>query len=453
MPSRRGCLVVVPLVGGVILLLIAIALIIFLGLRNAFNQEEANPGIPLEVVKLTPTVAPTIQVSPLPVPSCETIIGSDDVQVSVSMPVSLTLGGGAIPILPIVLDAEGWTYPADYAGAATWACGTVVNYVLGMEPTPENEARLTALRPGDEIQVHLSNGATLLFRFAERREVEPHQTQVFDQMRPRLTLIMEQDGGPWQVATADYVSETEPGQPPVETLVQPGQPVRVGDIQLTVFNGHTEQGDGLPAGTMYYLVEFSVENVGTSPLDTAAFSMQLQDNVGSVYLLSPEASATGEHGPLGDSLPPGETAQGSAGYLVPETLPGPTLVWTFTPQPGSESRVSVSIPYEETVPEPTTAGKAEVTLNEDGTFLDSDGDVLIIAGEVRNVGGESLTVNLADLSLTSSAGMSALRSAAPPLPWTLEPGQAQLFELQYETPEASTVLLSLLGYSFEIRGL
>jgi len=437
----------------VLLLLLAIALIVFLGLRNALDRKEANPGIPLEVVKLTPTAIPTIQVSPLPVPSCETIISSDDVQVSVSLPVSLTIGGEALPILPVVLDAAGWTYPTEYSGAAAWICGTVVNYVLGIEPTPENEARLNRLRPGDEIKVHLSNGATFLFRFAERRETEPHQTQVFDQVRPRLTLIMEQNSGTWQVATADYVSETEPVQPPAGVLVQPGQPVRVGDAQITVLRGHAERATGLPAGTMYYMVEFGVENVGTGPLDPAAFSMQLQDNVGIVYLLSPEGSAAGEHGPLSGPLQPGETAQTTAGYLVPETLPGPALVWTFIPQPGSESRVSVSIPYEATMPEPSAAGKAEVALDADGTFLDSSGAILIIAGQVRNVGGESLTVNLADISLTSSAGMSALRSAAPPLPWTIEPGQTQVFELQYEKPGASTVLLSLLGYSFEIRGL
>jgi hypothetical protein len=79
--------------------------------------------------------------------------------------------------------------------------------------------------------------------------------------------------------------------------------------------------------------------------------------------------------------------------------------------------------------------------------------VLIIEGEVQNIGGEPLTVELSDVSLTSSAGMSDLRMAAPLLPWTIQPGQTQVIELQYPKPDAPAALLTLLGYSFEIQGL
>jgi len=262
---------------------------------------------------------------------------------------------------------------------------------------------------------------------------------------------LEKEDGAWQVATADYVAETEPVQPPLGVLTQPGQPVRVGDAQVTVIRGHAERGgpDLLP-GTMYYLVEFSIENVGSAPLDGGAFAMQLQDDLGNWYLLSPVASAAGEHGPPGGGITPGTIVQGTAGYLVPETLAGPTLIWTFSPQPGSELRANVNIPYE-AEGGGGSSGQAEVSITD--VFLDSDGDVLIIEGEVQNLGAGSLTVELGDISLTSSAGMSGLRSAAPPLPWTIEPGQTQVIELQYERPGASTVLLTLLGFSFEIQGL
>jgi hypothetical protein len=455
--SPRGCLVAVPLIGGVLLILVAIALIIFLGLRQVLFKPagEANAGMPLEVVKLTPAVVPTVPVATLPPPpqSCETIISSGDVQVAVSLPISITVSGEPFPVVAIVPEEDGWAYPAGYPGAAAWVCGTVVNYVVGLEPTPENEALLVGLRPGDEIKMHLSNGTTLFFRFVERGEAQANDGRVFAQMRPRLTLILENEDGSWQVATADYVSETEAVQSPSGALAQLGQPVRVGDAQVTVARGHVERsGADLLPGTMYYLVEFSVANVGASPLDTAAFHMQLQDDVGSVYLLSSEASASGEYGPLGGEIAPGATAQGTAGYLVPETLVGPTLLWTFTPQPGSELRANVSIPYEPGS-EPAALGQAEVTIDGDSTFLGSGGSVLVIGGTVRNAGEAPLTVELSDISLTSSAGMSAMRSAAPPLPWTIQPGEAQVIELQYEKPDAATALLTLMGFSFEIRGL
>jgi len=451
-PSRRSCLVVAPIVGGALLLLVAVALVAFLGLRHMWSGDEGDgegvsPSMPLEVVKLTPTAF----ASPLSPPGCETIINSGDVQIAVSLPASLTVGAAVFPIVPTVPQREGWTYPSGYPGSAAWVCGTVVNYVVGLEPTPENEALLAGLRAGDEINMHLSNGVALLFRFDERREAAPNEAGVFEQTRPRLTLIVETEGGTWQVATADYISETEPIQPPSGTLAQPGQPVRVGDAQVTVAKGYAVRDEpGLLPGTMYYLVEFSVQNAGEIPLNTGAFTMQLQDGMGNRYLLSSVASAAGEHGPLGGEIEPGATVEGTAGYLVPETLAGPTLIWTFSPRPDSDLRASVSIPYaaEEGA---AVGGQAEVVITD--AFLSSAGDVLIIEGEVRNSGSGPLTVELSDISLTSSAGMSELRMAAPPLPWTIQPDQAQVIELQYEKPAASTVLLTLLGYSFEIQGL
>jgi hypothetical protein len=444
---RQGWLLLVIGVGAVLIGLVALALVVLLGLRGVLSRGEANPGMPLEVVKLTPAYS----TSPLLPPSCETIISSGDVQVAVSIPISLTVGSRPFPIVAVVPQEGGWTYPPGQSGLATWMCGTVVNYVVGLEPTPQNEALLAGLRPGDEIKMRLSSGAVLFFRFVEQREVMASEAGIFEQVRPRLTLIVEREAGSWQVATSDYVAESEPVQPPVGALVQPGQPVRVGDVQVTVTRGYVERsGPDLLPETMYYLVEFSIENMGSVPLDGTVFNMQLRDRVGNGYLLSPAASASGEHGPLGGEIAPGVSAQGTAGYLVPQTLAGPTLIWTFSPRPGSQLRASVGIPYDPGLG-PAPAGHAEVSITD--AFLSSDGDVLFIEGEVRNTGRELLTVELGDISLTSSAGMSDLRVAAPPLPWTVQPGQTQVIELQYTKPAASAALLGLLGYSFEIQGL
>ncbi len=58
-----------------------------------------------------------------------------------------------------------------------------------------------------------------------------------------------------------------------------------------------------------------------------------------------------------------------------------------------------------------------------------------------------------DIILSSSAGMGELIMAAPPLPWTIEPGQTRVIEIQFESPDAASVLLTMLGHSFEISGL
>ena len=441
---------VLAIIGGALLVLGIIILIVLLGLRQA-SPRQATPTI-TPVTDDTPTPT-TISTSPLPTPSCETIISSGDVEVAVSFPVSLTLGDESFPVTPIVRGGEGSLYPGGQSSVATWLCGTVVNYVIGIEPTPENEAALTSLRLGDNIKLQLANGATLSFRFTERKEATFDDPEVLRQQQPRLSLILEKEDT-WQVAIADYIAEEEPIEEPASgALAQPGQPTQAGDVQVTVKRGHAERSDELSPGSMYYLVEFSVENTGTEPLGSSNFSMKLQDGNGNVYLLSPRASQAGEYGPLNGDIAPGTVVTGTAGYLVPDPITGPTLTWIFSPSPSSDMQATVGIPHEggEGGEEKPASERVEVSLID--AFLNNEGDTLIIEGEVRNTGDVPVTIEAKDISLSSSAGIGNLRMAAPPLPWEIQPDQLQVIELQYERPEASAVMLELLGYSFEIEGL
>jgi hypothetical protein len=447
LPVRRQ-IVAVAIVGFGIILMVSLGLFIFLGLRSLLREGSATPT-PADM-----TVSdPTTPASPLPDPSCETIVSSGDVEVAVPLPVSVTVGGQAFPVAPTGASEQGWRYPPDQTDAAAWACGTVINYVLSLEPTAENRTLLSNLRSGDEIKLRLSNGVGLSFRFTKREEVPAGDQSVFSQQRPRLTLIVEQESGNWQIATADYATETESVEAPAGDLAQVGQPVNVGDAQVTVVKGYTEQEESASTeDSMYYLVEFSVKNTGDSPLVAESFSAQLKDNIGNVYLISPIASAAGENGQLSGEIAPGASVQGTAGYLVPDPLVGP-LTWTFNPRPTRDLKAEVRIPYEsgEDAEGSAEPGMLDVTITD--AFLDNAGNMLIIEGELLNTGGESITVDIDEISLTSSAGVSALISAAPQLPWTIPPDQMQIIELQYERPSASTALLELRGFSFEIDGL
>jgi hypothetical protein len=453
--SQRRLLMLLPIIAGMALLLIAVLLIVAFSLRSClFRPEEGEPGTSLVVAKITATPGATSPpTSPPPAPSCETIISSGDVQIAASPPISLTLGEEAFPVEAVLSEEEGWGYPAGGSGSAVWLCGTVVNYVVVLEPTAENEALLTGLAPGEEIRLQLSNGVMLFFSFDRQQEMKADDMGVvFAQFEPRMTLLLEQKANTWLVVSAEYVTRVEPVYPSSpDTLAQPNVPVRVGDAQVTALEGYALRSvPDLPAGTMYYLVEFSVENMGTLPLNADFFTMQLQDGLGNKYLLSPAASAFGDSGLLKGEITPGEVAEGSAGYLVPDALSGPTLVWTFSPSPGSEVWASVGIPYAGEAA-PAEPARADVTITD--ALLGSGGSTLIIEGEIRNVGGSPLTVEARDITLSSSAGIGRRIMAAPPLPWTIEPGQTRVIELQFEKPAASSVLLTLLGYSFEISGL
>jgi hypothetical protein len=399
----------------------------------------------------TEPATPTPSLSPLPVVECETIISSGAVQVAASLPITLSVSGESIPVVPVMLDEHGWSYQAEYSGKAVWICGTVVNYVLGLEPTRDNERLLESLSAGDLIGLTLANGTGFLFRYDDASEVfAADASSIFDQSEPAVTLLVEVDDGVVLAVRAEYETASEPLQPVVvgEALGL-YTPVQVGNARLTVVSAHARQDvPGLLQGTMYYLVELEVANVGEVSLETSLFNMVLEDSIGNQYLLSPPASAVGDYGPLQGTIAPGSLLNGTAGYLVPETLAGPTLVWTFSPKPTSGEVAQVRIPYEA---EPFDPGLVYVTVSD--AFLSTGGDELVIVGEIRNTTSSALIVSASDIRLSSSAGMGNLRMAAPFLPWTVEPGETQVIELQYDPPGAATALLTMLGFSFEISGL
>jgi hypothetical protein len=310
---------------------------------------------------------------------------------------------------------------------------------------------VTDLTPGDEIKLQLTGGAVLPFRYAGREDVTAGDEDALAQQQPGLTLVLA-ESGTWQIAMADYAAEAESLEPPsTEGSAQLGQPVQVGGARVTVNRGHEERSGDLAPGTMYYLVEYTVENVGQTPLEPDQFSMTLSDGAGNTYLLSPPASGAGEFGRPSGEIAPGASAQGSAGYLVPDPLQAGTLLWVFSPRAGSTALGSVSIPYAgEAGMEPSVA-QVGVTVTD--AFFSGDGNTLILEGEVQNTGTEPVTIEAADISLSSSAGLGELTSEAPPLPWTIEQGETRVIELQYQRPDASSVLLEILGYSFEIDGL
>jgi len=445
----RSLPVLIPIVAGVLLLLVAAMLVLVLVWQRFSPAKEPVPTTSPGAVEITPTKTTASPVPPSAT-ECQTIVRSDNTQVAVPLPASLVLGEQSMTIVPVIPQDRSLPYPAGQSGTAVWLCGTVVNYVVALEPTTENNALLGGLRPGDEITLQLAGGADLVFRFAELREFPAGDPGVLGQSYPHLTLILQSDSGDWTVATADYAAETEPLSQAGGPYVPLGQPAPVGDIQVIVERGHTERDDAaVEPGTMVYLVEFSIENTGSVPVSLNDFVLQLQDGEGNWYSASAEASAAGEHGWLMTDIAPSSTARGTAGYVVPRSIAGPAVIWKFAAL-NSGADANFSIPYLAEGNQTETVAVGVVVTD---AFLNRSGDMVVVEAELTNPGKQVSTVEVGKISLTSSTGASELRLAAPPLPWTIEPGMTRVVELQFARPDASTALLTLMGYTFEIQGL
>lgn len=438
-PAKKpGRFPLIPLVviGGILGLLL-VALVVLLVLRPALFPPSGK-GIPLEITRISST-------SPLPTPP-PPFVEVGGTPLALPIPVALEAGGRSFPVQPASPGEEGWPAPGTYPGAAIWAYGTVVNYVVGLEATEDHRTLFADLQPEASLQLRLSNGVRLIFRVVRQETVQSTVVSSFPQSHPSLTLLLLGEGEQPAVF-ADLERVEEPAPQAGGMLVEVRQPVQIGDVRVAVIEGHVAAGGDLPAGTMAYLVEFSLQNTGSTTIDTGALVMELMDGVDNRYLPSPSIASRGQYGPLRGPLAPGAEVNATAGYIVPDTLVGPALIWVFGLQPGSDLQVRFRIPYTPSAP----TAWAEVNVIQ--AFLGEGGETLHIVAEVANEGGSPLSVTVDDVSLSSSAGPGELRVAAPPFPWTIAAGEHREVELQFARPDASTCIVTILGYTFEISGL
>ncbi len=445
-PSRRKRYIArIPPValwlGGIGVAILLITLVTLLALRPVLFPRHPG-GIPLSVTRIIPGL------SPLPVPAAP-VAEIGNTQVSLPVPISLEVGGRTFPVQSVRVEEGIWNVPESDTGVAFWAYGTVIHYVLGLEPTDENRALVDGLREGDEIGLRLSSGARLTFRVVQQKTVTPDDPSLFSQSRPGLTMVVLDEGEGRLAVEAGFQELIEPTPPAGSPTAGSGQPVQVGTARVTVAEGHAERGlPDLPAGTVAYFVEVTVENDGTVSLFPRDFVAELLDGDGNRYLPSPSLAGRGRYGSLPEEIPAGGTAEGTFAYVVPEAIAGPALTWVFSPQAASELRARFSLPYT-----PPPAGMAEAEVEVTQAFLGEGGQVLHVVARVRNRGTAVLRVTEREIALSSRAGPGELQVAAPPLPWEIGAGEEREVELQFARPRASSCVVTILGYVFEISGL
>ncbi len=439
--GKRSAIALPVVLAGIVLCLV-MAVVVLVAVVRPLLFPYRPTGIPLEITRVSsPDPAGPLPALPPPV------IEVGDTAVSLATPLSLEIGERVIPVLASDPQGESWIDPEADPAAAIWVYGTVVNYVLGLQDNEDNRAIVEQLSDDTPLLLVLSSGTRLTFRVAQNQEATPNDPALLAQAHPGLTLALLGEDA-WQVVSADFENAEEVLSTSTETPVTVGQTVQVGDVRVTVEQGYARSSGELAAGTMAYLVEFSVQNTGQVPIDSRAFLMELVDRLENRYLFSSELASLGNYGPLPETIAPAAQVQATVGYLVPEGLTGPELLWTMRPNSASSLQARFAIPY--TSP---SSGAALPDVDITQAFLGEGGTVLHVVAQVRNQGNATLQVTTADIALSSSGGAEELVAAAPPLPWAIDGGQQREIELQFSRPSASTCVVTILGYTFEISGL
>jgi hypothetical protein len=403
----------------------------------------------VSVLQLVAPAEPSDQV-PTPTPTC--VPPNCGVrQPDASIPQKLYVRDRTFEITPIAVPKNGnWTATAN-EGKVEWVFGSLVNYLVGLPGTQENKDLLQALSEADKITVEKSDGQTLEFKFGERKSVSPQNKEVFAQQRPGLTLVLlGPDGEERLVVTADYVVESEANKSVPSKTVAINTPIDIGPVRVKVLNARlVENAPGIPVGSAFYLVDFTVENMGNDTINVADFVFELRDYAGQKYRISDTASKLGPNPPPIGQLLPGLSSTFMSGFEVPSNITGPVLTWGFKPETSFNGQATVAVPLVGPTPTPDPRSQAHVQITQ--AYFSPDQTELIIAGGIGNPTNALVLVNPSDIVLSTPDGVLAtLMRAEPALPWRIAPTDNVNFTLHFSRLPSSESILKILNNSFKL---
>lgn len=380
------------------------------------------------------------------------IVGVSDsgtFSVTLDMPATLGLLDQQRAVQPESIGVDGLWNPEIADENAAWVNGTIINYVFGLPDTEENRALLESLAPGNAIVVATRGGTNHTFAFDSRSQVPADDRSVFNQQTPGITLLLLGGDaaerlvvrGRYEVAAAESAASGN--------VISLGETAQLGDAQIAVqANSFLTNRPEAPPGFGFFLIDFALQNVGLTAIDTSTYRFTLSDELGNQYALNPIASRLGNFPPLGGFVNAGQSVNATAGYQIPAGLISPNLTWTVTAPDGAQ--IQAVLPF--------TAGgdagqSAVISLQE--ATITPDLNNLIIVGQVTNAGAQPLVLAQEDISLTTPTGSNYLLLATnPAFPWTVPPNQTLQFAVTYQRPIGSaSAIFTILGQPFELSGL
>ena len=431
-PRRR----VTPPTWAILLIVLGALIMIGVVVGGVLSLQRDRPTGGADVVSVTKL---TTFLSPPEIPAELTVLQEDNTPLETIAPTQLSVAGTGFPVVAVLPEHGRWPLPTEQQQIALWMHGTVINYVVGLPYASTTESLLSGLSSADRITLTLENGTQLAFGSPQVKRVDSEDTTPMSQDRPGLTLMVLGGNQPARlIVSARYLPEA----------VLPTAEKSADGLSVRVVSSGLVENTTPSADSWYFVVEYQITNTLASVVDPTYFDMVLEDAAGQRYVLNEPASVLGSAGRLTGPIAAGGSALGSAGYVIPRGVSAP-LVWRFRADPTSADQASVVLGFE-----PPRPGPAEPDVELYDVFLDADRDVIVISGTVYNDGESDLRVAAEAVEVTSGSGRSDLEISTPLLPWTIPPDDYQDFELQFKAPQdADSVLLNVLGFTFEIQGL
>lgn len=412
---------------------------------NPFAEGEEDGGGSTAITTTVPTpageqVAVEVDIS-----------NAQPVSLTLDAPTSIEIGTDRYPVSAVYqpFDVEAVT-----AGESTavWLYGTIINYVFVLNGNESNRLLLERLAQGDPMNIRTKEGKLYEFIFTGRELRDAADSTLLVQNRPSVTLILQgeaNEAGQELVVFGDYVVSEEAAGEPIAgntAVCELGETCQLGNTRLSVTGAtHAVDRPEAPPGFALYFIDYSLENIGNSALDTGLLRFVLVDELGNQYSLNSLASQLGNNPMLGGVVEPQGVRQVTAGYQIPQNLASENLRWVVS-RVDNPSQVEVVIPFASDTDETAQISLQQAQVSPDGTSL-------MVVGQVTNVGSQPIVVNEGDVLLQGEGTSYFVFATTPSFPWTVPPGQAIAFSLSFQRPTSSTAVFQLLNQSFELRGL
>ncbi len=375
------------------------------------------------------------------------------ISVTLDMPVSLSIGGRNLIVQPVSINPDGtWSPPISGENTVGWVYGSIVNYIMALNPGSENNALLESLAPGEQMIITTQSGSELVFEFESSSMVAVNDSSSFSQLTPGLTLALMQEGGDQRlIATGSYLLTESTGTASSSgSEVGMGETAQLADVQFTVTGvSYLPNDPNTPPGFAFFIVDFQILNTGTTAVDISNLQLILIDEVGNQYALNPVASRLGEYAPLtGGFLNAGESLAVSVGYQVPDGLASNTVILTVRRTDTGE-QVRVIIPFSGS----NAVQNTNITLQ--SVEVSADLTSMNLIGQITNNGDQPVIATQEDVWLRTVDGSSYLMlSTNPAFPWTVPPGQTLQYAVTFQTPiGADTAIFNVLNQSFQLTNL
>lgn len=421
--------------------LCVLCLLIVLLTRQFFFDD--TPLVATETAVPTPTALTTIATSE---PQVVGVSNSGTISVTLGTPVLLRLAGQEYDLLTDPIGADGvWKPTVRGEGQAAWVRGTVVNYVIGLPYNSQNETLLSQLTPGQEIQLTTNGRTHFTFTFAERTMLSVNDRSVYAQQTPGITLILLGPDGSERLVVRGIAQSSEADNSP-QNMVEIGHTAQLDNFQITTNSAiYISDRAEIPSGFSFFQVEYAIQNVGLTAVDTSNLDMTLLDDLGNRYALNPLASQSGNYPVLNGFLNANQTTTAVAGYQMPVGLNSETVRWVVTNRE-TGAQLFVSLPF--------TGGATAVQAASSSLFraeVSTDLTSLNLGGQITNLGTQPLVITESDIRLSTPDGaIYLLLSTNPPLPWTVTAGQTVQFFLTYQRPSGGNALFRVLNQEFQI---